>query len=182
MDGPSAWGLGEGANYSSPYEIVFLGNVTYGLGIGGLFWTLSWTFGFLKRREISWLSEWLLASQEGICSMVLWRFLNGRPGRDSSISYHKSHITTDGYPPKFLKRVLSKSQKQNPWRFRGGIVLPGILEKSQRIGKEIRCANSIQFTSNAMWNTHRRDQKMIHRNQRMHAEPTASHSIAERNI
>jgi hypothetical protein len=35
---------------------------------GGLLWTQKWTFRFHKRRGISWLAEWLLASQ-GLCSM-----------------------------------------------------------------------------------------------------------------
>jgi hypothetical protein len=38
---------------------------------GGLLWTQQWTFGFHKRRGISWLAEWLLTSQEGFCSLEL---------------------------------------------------------------------------------------------------------------
>jgi hypothetical protein len=34
------------------------------------FWALQWTFGFYKIRVISWLAEWLLASQ-GLCSRDL---------------------------------------------------------------------------------------------------------------
>jgi hypothetical protein len=36
---------------------------------GGLLWTRQWNSGFHKRRWISWLSEWLLASQEGLYSV-----------------------------------------------------------------------------------------------------------------
>ena len=36
---------------------------------GGHFWMLQRTFGFHKMREISWLADELLASQEGLCSM-----------------------------------------------------------------------------------------------------------------
>jgi hypothetical protein len=36
----------------------------------GLLWTQQWTFGIHKRRGISWLAEWPLASQEGICCML----------------------------------------------------------------------------------------------------------------
>jgi hypothetical protein len=35
----------------------------------GFSWTHLWNVGFNKRRGISWLAEWLLASQEGLCSM-----------------------------------------------------------------------------------------------------------------
>jgi hypothetical protein len=38
---------------------------------GGLLWTRQWTFGFHKRRGISWLAKWLLASQEIPCPMKL---------------------------------------------------------------------------------------------------------------
>jgi hypothetical protein len=38
---------------------------------GGLLWMRQWTFGFHKMREISWLAEELLASQNGLCSMEL---------------------------------------------------------------------------------------------------------------
>jgi len=38
---------------------------------GGLLRTQQWTFGFHKRRGISWLSEWLLACQGGHCWMEL---------------------------------------------------------------------------------------------------------------
>jgi hypothetical protein len=38
---------------------------------GGLLWTRSWTFGYRKRREISWRAEWLLACQGWLCSMEL---------------------------------------------------------------------------------------------------------------
>jgi hypothetical protein len=34
---------------------------------GRLLWTRSWTFVSHKRQGISWLSEWLWASQEGLC-------------------------------------------------------------------------------------------------------------------
>jgi hypothetical protein len=33
----------------------------------GLLWTRLWTFGFHKRWGISWLAEWMLASEEGLC-------------------------------------------------------------------------------------------------------------------
>jgi hypothetical protein len=36
---------------------------------GGLLWIRWWTFGFHKMREIPWLNEDLLASQEGLCFM-----------------------------------------------------------------------------------------------------------------
>jgi hypothetical protein len=36
---------------------------------GGLLWTWLRIFGFHKRRKVSWLQEWLLASQERICSI-----------------------------------------------------------------------------------------------------------------
>jgi hypothetical protein len=41
---------------------------------GGLLWTQWWTFGFHKRRGISWLTEWLLGSQGGLRSteLVSW--------------------------------------------------------------------------------------------------------------
>jgi hypothetical protein len=32
-------------------------------------WTWEWTCGFYKRKGISWVAEWLLASQEGLSSM-----------------------------------------------------------------------------------------------------------------
>jgi hypothetical protein len=35
----------------------------------GLLWTRLWTFGFYKKLGISWLAEWLLAPQEGLCSI-----------------------------------------------------------------------------------------------------------------
>jgi hypothetical protein len=38
---------------------------------GGLLWTRQWTFGFHRRRGISWLAEWMLASQQGLCSREL---------------------------------------------------------------------------------------------------------------
>jgi hypothetical protein len=38
---------------------------------GGLLWLRLWTFGFHKRRVISWLAVRLLASQEGLWSMEL---------------------------------------------------------------------------------------------------------------
>jgi hypothetical protein len=38
---------------------------------GGLLWTRWWTFGLRKRQGISWLDEWLLASQDGLSSMEL---------------------------------------------------------------------------------------------------------------
>jgi hypothetical protein len=38
---------------------------------GGLLWKRYWTSGFHKMRGISWPSEELLASQEGLCSMEL---------------------------------------------------------------------------------------------------------------
>jgi hypothetical protein len=36
---------------------------------GGLMWTRQWTFGFHKRRGISWVAEWLLASQKVVRTM-----------------------------------------------------------------------------------------------------------------
>jgi len=41
---------------------------------GGPLWTQSWTSGFHKRQGIFWLAQWLLASQEGLCSMELLSF------------------------------------------------------------------------------------------------------------
>jgi hypothetical protein len=38
---------------------------------GALLRTRQWTFGFHKRWGISWLAEWLSASQEGLCSREL---------------------------------------------------------------------------------------------------------------
>jgi len=38
---------------------------------GGLLWTRYWTFGFREKREISWLAERPLASQERVPSMEL---------------------------------------------------------------------------------------------------------------
>jgi hypothetical protein len=34
---------------------------------GGLLWTWSWTFSSHKRREISWLTQWLSLPQERFC-------------------------------------------------------------------------------------------------------------------
>jgi hypothetical protein len=39
-----------------------------------LLWTRWWTFGFRKGRGISWLAEWLSAS-EGLCYSTPWRAL-----------------------------------------------------------------------------------------------------------
>jgi hypothetical protein len=41
-----------------------------------LLWTPLWTFGFRKRQVIYWLAQWLLASQEGLCSMKLTAWLD----------------------------------------------------------------------------------------------------------
>jgi len=38
---------------------------------GGLSWTRHWNFGFHKRRRFSRLSEWLLVSHRGLCSIQL---------------------------------------------------------------------------------------------------------------
>jgi hypothetical protein len=38
---------------------------------GGLLCIRLWTFGFHKMREISWVAQDILASQEGLCSMEL---------------------------------------------------------------------------------------------------------------
>jgi len=40
---------------------------------GGLLWTRRWTYELHKRRGISWLAEWVLASQQGLCSIELVR-------------------------------------------------------------------------------------------------------------
>jgi hypothetical protein len=55
-------------------------NWMYLIGTSGrLLWTRQWTFGFHKRRWISWLAEWLLASLEQFRSMELingaWKFI-----------------------------------------------------------------------------------------------------------
>jgi hypothetical protein len=53
---------------------TLLRNVKQGLGISGTLWTRSWNFGFHKRRGISWVAEWLSASQEGFFCMELFKF------------------------------------------------------------------------------------------------------------
>jgi hypothetical protein len=42
---------------------------------GGMLWTWQWTFVLNKRQGISWLAEWLSASQEVLCSMELVNWL-----------------------------------------------------------------------------------------------------------
>jgi hypothetical protein len=34
-------------------------------------WIHQWTFTFYKRQGVSWLAEWILVFQEGLCSMQL---------------------------------------------------------------------------------------------------------------
>jgi hypothetical protein len=41
----------------------------------GFLRTWKWTFGFRNRRGISWLAEWLLAYQEGLCPTKLVSFI-----------------------------------------------------------------------------------------------------------
>jgi len=60
--------LDEGLTTTDSKKKCFLWNVTQGLWIGGLLWTMWWIFEFHKRQEIS-PAEWLLASEEGFCSM-----------------------------------------------------------------------------------------------------------------
>jgi hypothetical protein len=70
--GPPACRLGE--VLTTPHlkkKNSFLRNVIHGLRIGGLFWTRSWISLFHKRRGISYITERLSASQEGVCSMEL---------------------------------------------------------------------------------------------------------------
>jgi hypothetical protein len=51
---------------------MWTGFIWFGMGTSGrLLWTQQWTFGFHKRRWISWVAEWLLTFQEGLCSMEL---------------------------------------------------------------------------------------------------------------
>jgi hypothetical protein len=43
----------------------------------GLLWTWQWTFRSHRRWGISWMAEWLLASQEGLCSIEFaWCWTN----------------------------------------------------------------------------------------------------------
>jgi hypothetical protein len=55
---------------------------------GGLLCTQQWTLWFHKRRRIPLLPEWLLASQEGICSTEFVSGQDSNPclfsGRDSN--------------------------------------------------------------------------------------------------
>jgi len=37
-----------------------LRNIIQGLRLGVLLWTWQWTFGFHKRRRISWAGDWRL--------------------------------------------------------------------------------------------------------------------------
>jgi hypothetical protein len=47
---------------------VWTGFICFRIGTSGrLLWRRQWTFGFHKRLRTSWLAEWLLASQEGLC-------------------------------------------------------------------------------------------------------------------
>jgi hypothetical protein len=49
---------------------MWTGCICLGIGTNGrLLGTRNWSFGFHKRRGISWLAEWLLASPEELCSM-----------------------------------------------------------------------------------------------------------------
>ena len=51
---------------------AWTGSIWLIIGTGGrLLWIRGWTFGFHKIREISWIAEDVLASQEGLCSMEL---------------------------------------------------------------------------------------------------------------
>jgi hypothetical protein len=45
--------------------------MTHDESSGELLWTQWWTIRFHKKRGLSWLAEWLLASQEGLWSMEL---------------------------------------------------------------------------------------------------------------
>jgi hypothetical protein len=56
---PSAWGLGDGLTPHRKKKQLVTKCYT---GLLGLLWTRQWTFEFHKRREISLLAEWLLAS------------------------------------------------------------------------------------------------------------------------
>jgi hypothetical protein len=73
--GRPAWGFVEGLT-THLKKNGLLRNVTQDLGIGRLLWTRQWTLGFHKRRGISWLAEWLLASQEGLRPMKLGAMSN----------------------------------------------------------------------------------------------------------
>jgi hypothetical protein len=54
------------------YRKVWAGCIWFRIeASGGLLWTWCWTFGFHKRRGLSWLDEWLLDSQERLCSLEL---------------------------------------------------------------------------------------------------------------
>jgi hypothetical protein len=49
---------------------AWTGSIWLRIGTGGeLLWMRLWTFGFHKIREISWVAQDVLASQEGLCSM-----------------------------------------------------------------------------------------------------------------
>jgi hypothetical protein len=52
-----------------PLSSFFRRNQAFTYCTGGLLWTRWWTLGFYKRRGLSWLAEWLLASQEGLFSI-----------------------------------------------------------------------------------------------------------------
>jgi hypothetical protein len=38
---------------------------------GEFLWTRKWSFGFHKKQAVTWLAEWLLSSQERLCTMKL---------------------------------------------------------------------------------------------------------------
>jgi hypothetical protein len=57
------------------YENIECVHLVEDMANGRLLWIRWWTFGFLKRQEISWLAERLLASQEalGFMKLVNWK-------------------------------------------------------------------------------------------------------------
>jgi hypothetical protein len=50
---------------------MWIGCIWFQIGTSGrLMWTWQWTFRFYKKQGISWLGEWLLASEGRLCSLV----------------------------------------------------------------------------------------------------------------
>jgi len=66
----------------------------------GLLWTRKWTFGFHKKRAISWLAEWLLASQEGRCFMGWVIYLHSK-----LVTYISTYMAIY---PKLLKKLTKE--------------------------------------------------------------------------
>jgi hypothetical protein len=62
-------------NIKVDLQEVIRGVMRVGTAGGGRLWMRYWTFGLHKMREISWLAEKLLTSQEGLCYMELVTFL-----------------------------------------------------------------------------------------------------------